>query len=249
MKFANDLMLVCIALLLFSCSKKVKEAELSILNYDQGKIEVSFLQSDGGVISKYEWDFGDGTTLTTTDNLPVEHQYSSNDYYTIKCKVYTGSKSDIVSEFSENFDMNTVPEKLIISNLSIEDFPSTNIYLDQDWDTDVEYEWEKKPDVFVEIILDGETSGFETDVEEDCSWYYTLTEGNTFTSTDLTKDICFRMYDYDGIGEKEYIESICFPVPAYVANNEYNNDDIYPLNWETVHPESGVKLSFFMDWE
>jgi PKD repeat protein len=110
-----------------------------------------FFQTDipGGVtiapnntpITQIDWDFGDGTTITTFDTQPVTHNYSSNGTYTVTmvaqnlCGADTFSADVVIDDISisefKQLDYNLYPNPSSgVLNLSFNSITEENIRLE-----------------------------------------------------------------------------------------------------------------------
>jgi len=102
--------------------------------------------SNGSVLAKWYWDFGDGSpVVTATSNAPQVHTYSSNGSYNATLKVETTSGCQSVI-FSKNITVNQIPAaSFLFGNACL---PNANMqFTDQSGSNDpahpqLSYQWD-----------------------------------------------------------------------------------------------------------
>lgn len=103
-----------------SMQVRVRPAPFSRFSPDKttgcSPLAVTFDNSSPGINNEYVWDFGDGETLTTTDNKPVVHTYNSpiTRSYTVRMLAKNECGSSI-SEYVIRVSPNTVKPVLIVN--------------------------------------------------------------------------------------------------------------------------------------
>lgn len=79
-------------------------------------LKIVFTNTTKGSENTYHWDFGDGQTLTTTDNSTLNHTYFTNIAKTVTAKLITETAcGSYTSEFNIRITPNMVEPKLIIN--------------------------------------------------------------------------------------------------------------------------------------
>jgi len=79
-------------------------------------LAVTFNNSTSGSSNTYHWDFGDGQTLVTTDNNPVNHTYTSATSQTFTVKLITETDcGSFASEFVIRITPNTIQAELAVN--------------------------------------------------------------------------------------------------------------------------------------
>jgi PKD repeat protein len=79
-------------------------------------LKIAFKNTTKGSINTYHWDFGDGQTLTTTDNNTVNHTYFSSVAKTVTAKLVTETDcGSYTSEYVIRITPNTVQPELVVN--------------------------------------------------------------------------------------------------------------------------------------
>ena len=153
-----------------------------------------------GSISSWIWNFGDSTSLTTGDNLPVQHAYSAAGTYTVSLKVITdaGCESEVFSKIVEvhplpEVDFETPDVCLSDSFAQFKDLTT----IDDNTEADFTYLWN---------FGDPSSGVLNTSTEKDPKHKYLQAAAYTVTLTVISKYGCavtaFRQFTVNGATPK-----------------------------------------------